>query len=214
MNTTNPRPRRAGRVFRVSEATDCGSSTGIALRPKEPPLPRGAGERGEFDPASTSFGLSFRARRRAKPNPSRRPLRADRGIYPPHFRARRSAAYSRLRQPLSRSWERGRRPSRGTSETGGGGEGPPVAQRRALQFSRPTKKAGSSAPGSIEPAYSSPRRRKNGKMRDLRRGAVTENRQYSTWSPTCRTAKYTAVGTRRPFRSRPSQYACFLPGSV
>ena len=96
-------------------------------------------------------------------------------------------------------------------EARGWGGAPAVAGSR----SPPTQKAGPGSGRSVRTGlYGSPPRRKNGKMRDLRRGAVTEKRMYSTWSPTCSTTKYTAVATRRPLRSRPSQYACFLPGSV
>jgi hypothetical protein len=187
--------------------------------------------------AATGIRLPPRA---PSPGPSPRKLRAERGellrgTSSPRDRLRRqkSDASSEPPPPRHPSPEVGEGSTAVARNEQKGGRGRGLARRRranmllallrlALRIASPTlphpppqrKRPARALRESSEPAYSSPRRRKNGKMRDLRRGAVTEKRQYSTWSPTWRTAKYTAVGTRRPFRSRPSQYACFLPGSV
>ncbi len=124
----------------------------------------------------------------------------------PSARGREPAGVHTLQFSLLREERAGRGRERG-------GLLPP----RSIPIPRPPNAEGrpGRSRGSIRTGlYSSPRRRKKGNNRDLRRGAVTENRMYSTWSPTCRTTKYTAVGTGRPCRSFPSQYACFRPGSV
>src|SRR5690349_11755181 len=69
--------------------------------------------------------------------------------------------------PLPRSWGRGRRPSRGTSEKAVGGEGPPVAQRRA----NPVVRSNQLAP-THRPALPPPHRVRAGAAG----GAVAEER--------------------------------------